>query len=483
MIRGRWVVMLVAGTLVWFGWQLYSVDERQTVISTNKLMDQVREYNETNVVPARLYSDKVLLRVAGGEDREVVKVKRTDRLADNFSVYQEFKAERDNLACIDLAIESNRSGSDPVTMRLLERESRRVVREWVIQPAEITDAGRQAFCFEPIADSAGRDYLLSLLVSGRGGDVSLFYEEGEGLYMVRVVEPTTEQMAKSRKSAGLVMEAQYGPEVSEEQMLVMRHLNATVGASGARWIGSISIRRYRDFVKGLFANDKGTVGGDGKHILARNRKLFDMAGVTHFAQALDRGATDAMLANGFSLLAGEKVRGVDYVMYRNEQALPRAYVVPLAEVINDRESVFKLLQQEEYDPRQLIYIEDIDNVLDEAVFSGESLQAEVVVGRYEPTRVDMQVTTDKPAWLVLTDSFVPMWQLYIDGEKAPRFVGNQLWRVARVPVGQHTVSWQYESVAVGRAIKLTGGGGLIVVLVFAWRALSMRNWQHGKSAI
>ncbi|HBE89600.1 MAG TPA: hypothetical protein DDW41_00115 [Candidatus Andersenbacteria bacterium] len=483
------IVGIVALTLVSFGWQLYPMVNRKEAIKQTSITQVLLDYNKQHVVPARIYSDKVLLRKGGEEgDGQELETKRTGVLSSELWVQQAVLAEENDWSCVNLAIESDRTGGGMIEMAIREMDGQMMVRQVQISSGEVTDAGRQTFCFEPIKDSGGKQYWISFQAIHNGGNIQLFYwlEESEqtGLYLVRVAKPTKQQMAQSKKNARLAMQLQYGLDVNDEQMLLIRHLNATVGASGARWIGSISIRRYRDFVKELFANDRDTVDGDGQHVLMKNRKLFDLAGVTHFSQRLEEGVTDAMLDNGFRLVKQERVRGVNYRLYENEQALPRAFIVPRAIIESSEQATLAAMTRNDFNPREMVYLEDPQGKLtthDLPVVDKVTGSVEVV--KHEPSRVDVQVDINEAGWLVLTDSYTPLWQVLVDGQPAALLIADQLFRATRVPAGEHVVSFQYESSAVAQAQRLTGAGLLFGLVLFALNGLNMRNLLHAGSTL
>ena len=484
----RWwsliAVGLAAVTLVSFGWQLYPLVDRQEISKQTALAEEVADYNKQHIVPARIYSDKVLLRKDRAMPAPQIEIKRTGELGNNLWVQQSIRAEKNDWSCVNLAIESDRISGGMIEMSILKQDGLAVVRQERLPAAAITDAGRQTICFEPIRDSAGRQYWITFRSLQEGGRVQLFYQAGEGevFYLVRVAQPTEKQLAQSKKDARLVMELLYGPEANDEHRLMTRHLNAIVGASSARWIGSISIKRYRDFVKELFANDRDTVDGDGQHVLVRNRKLFDLAGVTHFAQRLEEGATDAMPDNGFRTVKEEKVRGITYRLYENEQVYPRAFIVPKAIIETNQQAILTAMSREGFDPRQTVYLEDPSGQLTVSDgMAGGGGSGEVKVIKYEPTRIDVRVDINQASWLVLTDSYTPLWGAFVDDKPTKLFIADQLFRATPVPAGEHVVSFRYKSPMAARAVQLTYGGIFLVLLLFALNILNMRNWQHDKN--
>jgi hypothetical protein len=79
-------------------------------------------------------------------------------------------------------------------------------------------------------------------------------------------------------------------------------------------------------------------------------------------------------------------------------------------------------------------------------------------------RVDIAVTTDQPATVVLTDLYYPGWRVTVDGEPATPLDANGL-RAVNIPAGRHRIVWTY------RPWSLVWGGVLSlgsIAATIAW---------------
>jgi hypothetical protein len=86
------------------------------------------------------------------------------------------------------------------------------------------------------------------------------------------------------------------------------------------------------------------------------------------------------------------------------------------------------------------------------------------ITEYRPNRVVLKVQA-AAGYLVLTDLWFPGWTCTVDGQEAPLYRANYLFRAVAVPAGEHTVvfSFQPASLARGRAVSLATLG--LVALV------------------
>jgi len=68
----------------------------------------------------------------------------------------------------------------------------------------------------------------------------------------------------------------------------------------------------------------------------------------------------------------------------------------------------------------------------------------VSFARDDPDAITLKVTTDRPAQVVLTDSYYPGWRAWVDGAPATIYRVNYGFRGIPVPTGSHTVELRYE---------------------------------------
>jgi len=57
--------------------------------------------------------------------------------------------------------------------------------------------------------------------------------------------------------------------------------------------------------------------------------------------------------------------------------------------------------------------------------------------RYEPENIALQVRAPSPGWLILTDSYFPGWQAYVDGTRRPVLRAYHIFRAVRVDGNAH----------------------------------------------
>ena len=129
-------------------------------------------------------------------------------------------------------------------------------------------------------------------------------------------------------------------------------------------------------------------------------------------------------------------------VYRNREALPRAYVVPEAVVIADARQRLAALRAGRVDPRRAVILDRPP----EAGPEGAGHFAAARITRYEPRRVDVELP-GQAGYLVLADTQAPGWVAFVGGERRDVMLANHVFRAVPVDAGEHRLEFRYEPLA------------------------------------
>jgi hypothetical protein len=157
-------------------------------------------------------------------------------------------------------------------------------------------------------------------------------------------------------------------------------------------------------------------------------------------------------------------RGKPFVIHRNPSAMPRAYVVPRAQVApEDAAEALSLLRF--VPPREAVLMPD------DPLGPGQAPRQPFTPAAYDatnPDRLVIRVTTEAPGLLVVADTWMPGWSAKVDGLPAPIYRGNHAQRVVPLPrAGPHEVVLRYEPPSFALGLAVTGFSSL------AWLATSV----------
>ena len=147
----------------------------------------------------------------------------------------------------------------------------------------------------------------------------------------------------------------------------------------------------------------------------------------------------------------------------NEGALPRTWVVHRARRMDGGDAL-KLLESGAIRPPETALLETEPPRLDPSPSADRAS-----VTAYEADRVEIEAATGGSGLLVLGDVYYPAWRAYVDGEPAPIYRADGLFRAVALPAGRHTVEFRYESrtLRAGTAISLVTSSTLVALGVAA----------------
>lgn len=149
-------------------------------------------------------------------------------------------------------------------------------------------------------------------------------------------------------------------------------------------------------------------------------------------------------------------------VYRNQNALPRAYFVNSV----GSKSAIELLnavKNENLDPKEIAYVENNNIEADRP-----DSTAQVSIDKYEDEKISITATASGNNFLFLGDTYLPTgWKAYIDGEVTEIYKTNHNFRGILVPEGTHKIDFIYlpESFVITKYASLVVSSFVIVALV------------------
>jgi hypothetical protein len=161
------------------------------------------------------------------------------------------------------------------------------------------------------------------------------------------------------------------------------------------------------------------------------------------------------------------------VVYENQQAMPRTWLVPETMVLPPAQILqairtSRLPDGRPYVPEKVALVEDATAGFRAAMLQPTDVAEIVAVG---DTRAVVKTRTNTPAFLVLSDVFYPGWQVRLDGQPAKIFPTNYVQRGVPVPAGEHLVEFRFRplSFRLGVGITMAAFFGSCVWLLYQRR--------------
>ncbi len=138
-------------------------------------------------------------------------------------------------------------------------------------------------------------------------------------------------------------------------------------------------------------------------------------------------------------------------LYRNETALPRAFLVDSVRVVSEKDAIFEAMRDPGFRPGEYAILEK-----PVAERLGPLGNSTVEITLHTPHRIEMAVDAAAPCLLVLSEIYYPAgWQATIDGQSAEIYQTNYVLRSVVVPKGRHEVvmTFQPSSFTAGNLVS------------------------------
>ncbi|MDI6735664.1 MAG: YfhO family protein [bacterium] len=156
-------------------------------------------------------------------------------------------------------------------------------------------------------------------------------------------------------------------------------------------------------------------------------------------------------------------------IYEDQYALPRAFIVPVAKVIKDKNKIFKELLSEDFDPRKTVILEEEYREQQIKIQNLSNPQSKIQNPKtkildYQPEKVIIKTTLNKNGFLVLSDTYYPGWQVFVDGKREKLYCADYILRAVYLGAGEHLVEFRYSplSFRLGSIISIAT---LIILLI------------------
>jgi O-antigen/teichoic acid export membrane protein len=162
-------------------------------------------------------------------------------------------------------------------------------------------------------------------------------------------------------------------------------------------------------------------------------------------------------------------------VYRNEDYLPRAFVVYQAQMIPDATARREALRQ--FNPRETVILE-VEPVRGTAWAEGTGWMPATIVA-YDLNEVVIEVTLPCSGYLVLADNWFPGWKAYDtqpgqDEQEIPVYRANGTFRAVALDAGQHRVRFKYTPLSFKLGLFTSFMAGVVLLLLvgyWLWRRL------------
>jgi hypothetical protein len=270
-------------------------------------------------------------------------------------------------------------------------------------------------------------------------------------------------------------------------------LAVVLGQEAIEGFNPIDVARFKKYLQFISGEDKPLVSLRDVWTLptlpnfpVHNKQLLDLLGVAFIMQPAEWGPQTGGAGDppgnpswtpiaqdpqpeAYDLGSGGMRLLPPYALYQDKDAFPRVFVVHRA-VPLPANAMPALLST---DLRQTVLLEDWN----QTITPTGAATGSATIRQYLPNSISIQVTASAPGFLVLADVWFPGWVFRIDGQPAPLYRADYLFRAAAVPAGAHEVVFSFEPASY-RIGKLTSLAGLALLAITTLFILALHGLGH-----
>ncbi|HLU99880.1 MAG TPA: YfhO family protein [Acidobacteriota bacterium] len=155
------------------------------------------------------------------------------------------------------------------------------------------------------------------------------------------------------------------------------------------------------------------------------------------------------------------------VIFERPSALPIYRLVSRARCV-EPERVLDELVSPNSNLQDSVLLEDCSQVPEFILGSMTKVNGRVQVLNRTGNRVELETQADRPAVLVIGQTYFPGWHLLVDDEPVPLMSANYLFSAAVVPEGKHRVELEFRPASVRFGLLLSLLGLLLTAIAAFW---------------
>ncbi len=163
-------------------------------------------------------------------------------------------------------------------------------------------------------------------------------------------------------------------------------------------------------------------------------------------------------------------------VYENKDVFKRAYAVETPIVIKNDKKALKYLEDNKPDlSKRVILAKNPVYAGESKAYEGKSDKVEIM--SYKPNSVTIDARLKKKKIIVISDSYYPGWNAYVDGKKAKINIANTAFRAVAINKGKHRLELKYQPTSFRNGLLISLSS---LFLVIGFIALPTIRRKYGK---
>ncbi len=161
-------------------------------------------------------------------------------------------------------------------------------------------------------------------------------------------------------------------------------------------------------------------------------------------------------------------------IYRNTRVLPRAYVVHQAWHASDQDGAFAAIHRDDFDPATMVVVEE-----GAALLVDPMAATPATITSYSNNEIRLQVKTQVPGYLVMSEVYYPGWKAEVNGGAAALLRANSAFRAVLLPAGTHDVRIYFQPLTLVMGVAISAATWLAVLVAVM---LGVAKWRRASGS-
>lgn len=239
-----------------------------------------------------------------------------------------------------------------------------------------------------------------------------------------------------------------------------------------KWYGEFIYSYTKGKILDSFSNstrsDAAIISGFGENGLSDTNKnrILSALSVGYILDRTENGSTQVT----FPSTNFEPVyQSGDWHIFKNLKATPKAYLADTVLTYTNASDFSSKFFLPTYDSTKSVLLEKLPPSISQTSTPGTAS-----INSYNTDNIIIQTTSATPKILVLTDTYYPGWQAFIDGKPTSIYRANWTFRGIAVPQGSHKITMIYkpESVRYGIILSMISIG---LTIYLAWTQIKRKR--------
>lgn len=162
------------------------------------------------------------------------------------------------------------------------------------------------------------------------------------------------------------------------------------------------------------------------------------------------------------------------VVLLNNRFIPRAFPVHQVVIGRDKDIIFNILNNPQFNPREMVVLEDAPPAgISTSPVSSSASKAKI--SRYTNDKITIDAEMAENGFLVLSEKHYPGWKAYVDGKEEKIYKADYVMRAVYLTKGTHKVRFVFDPWPFKVGMWASSATFLFLIGAVVWRVRNVRR--------